>query len=230
MNKFVKVFGSSILFAGFVIGSANAGGYADASDGDTFAASDVVAASPAEVATDVTGEVAPAQEYASYGYYVGVSSLEANVESASLDIDDSSPSITIGYKYAPVGSLQFSVELAYMKMFDESDTISGSTIESDADAFGLSFLMASSSNSSVTPYLRAGVVYGEVENNLYGTVTEEDDTAAIIGVGLDFDLAALGLGFDTRGSFVRVDYSEVELEDTDTYDAELVSIGLFYPF
>jgi hypothetical protein len=78
--------------------------------------------------------------------------------------------------------------------------------------------------------LRAGVVYGEVENNLYGTVTEEDDTAAIIGVGLDFDLAALGLGFDTRGSFVRVDYSEVELEDTDTYDAELVSIGLFYPF
>ena len=70
MNKFVKVIGSSILFAGFVIGSANAGGYADSSDGDSYAAADAVNASPAEVSTDVTAEVAPVTEYASYGYYI----------------------------------------------------------------------------------------------------------------------------------------------------------------
>ncbi len=230
MNKFVKVIGSSILFAGFVIGSASAGGYADSSDGDSYAAADAVNASPAEVSTDVTAEVAPVTEYASYGYYIGVSSLEANVESASLDIEDSSPAITVGYKYAPGETLQFSVEATYMKVYDESETTGSSTIESESDAFAISFLLAASGVSNVKPYVRAGVIYGEIENNLYGTVTEEDDTTAILGVGLDFDLAALGLGFDTRGSFVRVDYSEAEFEDTDTYDAELISVGLFYPF
>ena len=150
-------------------------------------------------------------------FYFGVSAVDSEYDEPGGSLDNVGHAVTFGMNLDLVSGINTAVELSYGDLLDTS---SGG-ISVSAETLDISIL-ASFGSGSIRPFGRLGFSDGEVEGSAGGASASADDTTEFYGIGADFIVS------DT--SFIRLEMTDAEYEDTVDAEVETIRLGVFTRF
>jgi OOP family OmpA-OmpF porin len=155
-----------------------------------------------------------------FGASAGDASLEVAELDARFDVDDTGYKVFAGYRFLKFWAL----EAQYTDLGSFAADIAGTTIEADADLFGVAGLGI----LPVTPKVDFFVKIGYVRWDTSGMVSDAVDDVSLDDDGMDLSYGA-GIAYRiSRRTGLRLEYETFDFDNAE--DVKFTSLGLQFKF